>query len=122
MKNLIQRVNFFTLTRPKAVYYTMALFVGVSSNAWAFGIPGAPAINSAFGLVVNIFIALIEGALMVSMGFAFWRSRHGHPEEQAKIFWHFIAMVGVFLSPELFKLVLGVFQQSGAQDAGSTWR
>jgi len=122
MEALKKKVNFWVATRPSFFYLAFAVSIGYSENAWAFGVPGAPALNTAFGLVVNIFIALIEGALMVSMGFAFWRSRHGHPEEQAKLFWHFIAMVGVFLSPEIFKLVLGIFQQSGAQDAGSTWR
>lgn len=122
MKSIKEKIYFWTATKPALYYVVFGLVLGFSDKAWAFGVPGAPSLNTAFGLVVNIFIAIIEGALMVSMGFAFWRSRHGHPEEQAKIFWHFIAMIGVFLSPEIFKLVLSIFQQSGASDAGSTWR
>ncbi len=108
--------------------FNLAVILGFTSlllvqtnDAFAYGIPGAPAINTVFGSIIFYSIVIVEFMLSVSLVFALWRARHGHPEEQGKILWHVIIMILVFLTPEIFNLAMSLFTQSGGRSAQSNW-
>ena len=103
-----------------AVVWMLVIF-GTASHSWALGIPGFPAMNTAFGLISAFVIAIIEAYLVIQLMFMLARMHQGVQGEKEKVIWVLVAIFLVPFAPSIASYLYGLFFQSGATPSSGVW-
>lgn len=108
----------------KNTFWGIALFlvlVGTASNSWALGIPGFPALNTAFGMISGFVIAIVEAYLVIQLIFALGQMHHGIQGAKDKVVWICVAIFLIPFVPSIAQYLYNLFFQSGASPATNVW-
>ena len=85
------------------------------------GVPGFPALNTAFGLVSAFLVGIVEAYLVSQLIFAFAQMHHGQPGAKDKVIWIMVAMLAVPFAPPLGSYLYNLFFSTGASPATNVW-
>ncbi len=101
-------------------FFASILF-GAVSQSWALGVPGFPALNSAFGLISAFFVGIVEAYLVIQLIFHMAKLHSGQPGEKEKVVWLLFAIFAVPFVPSVAQFLYGLFFSTGATPSTNVW-
>jgi len=111
----------FKRTNLIAILWIAMVIFSWSQNSYALGVPGFPALNTAFGMISLIFIGIMETFLVYQLIFHVGMMHRGMQGEKEKCLLIAAEILLVPMVPSIVQFIYNEFFTTGAVSGSNAW-